>query len=197
LDNLSSPPPSSPLTGVLTESQLAQAARAKAAAESEELAVALRADLGRLSGSLEVQARTVAGLTEGLTRSERDGLARFKDIRDRQTELRTELNQAATQAAETVRREVEARLENLRRNLVEMIGSSEIRVAEAEDRVKVVAEAVANLKVVEHNHHLSLENKLEAAKNAAEALVVANNNKNKNKETEQTLMSLRKELGKD
>ena len=79
----------------------------------------------------------MAGLTDSLTRAEREGLARAKDLRDRQAELRTEMAGVGQQAAEGVRREVEARLDNLRRNLVEMIGSGEIRVGEVEDRVKV------------------------------------------------------------
>jgi hypothetical protein len=79
----------------------------------------------------------VAGLTDSLTHAEREALARAKDLRDRQAELRAEMAGAGQQAAEGVRREVEARLENLRRNLVEMIGAGEIHVGEIEDRIKV------------------------------------------------------------
>ena len=123
----------SPPSGILSEVELARSARS----QTEATAASLRADLGRLNGSLEAQVRTVAGLTDSLTRAEREGLARAKDLRDRQAELRTEMAGVGQQAAECVRREVEARLDNLRRNLVEMIGSGEIRVGEVEDRVKV------------------------------------------------------------
>ena len=122
-----------PTSGILSEVELTRSARS----QTEATAASLRADLGRLNGSLEAQVRTVAGLTDSLTRAEREGLARAKDLRDRQAELRTEMAGVGQQAAEGVRREVEARLDNLRRNLVEMIGSGEIRVGEVEDRVKV------------------------------------------------------------
>jgi hypothetical protein len=58
----------------------------------------------------------------------------------------------------------------------------------------VATDAVANLKVVEHNHHLNLENKLENLKSIVEN-VAATNNKIKSHETEQNLLILRKELG--
>jgi hypothetical protein len=191
---------SSKNTGLLNDTELAKAASMKAAAEnrelaaeSREMAASLRADISRLSSSLEAQTRAVAGLTEGLTRSERDGLARHKDIRDRQAELRSELDQVGHQS-ETVRKELEARLENLRRHLVEMIGSGEIHVAEVEDQIKVAQEAVANLKVVENNHNLNLENKLEAVRAAVDTMV-ATNKKIKSQDTEQILINLRKDLG--
>ena len=54
---------------------------------------------------------------------------------------------------------------------------------------------MANLKVIEHNHHLSLETRLEAVKMMAENVVAANN-KIKTQDTEHSIIILRKELGK-
>ena len=67
--------------GVVSEYEKGRKAQGEAAAESREVAAGLgrlEAQLKTVAASQEAQAKTVAGLTDGLTRSERDGLARFK-----------------------------------------------------------------------------------------------------------------------
>ena len=48
---------------------------------------------------------------------------------------------------ESLRKELDSRMENSRRNIVEMIGATEVKVAEVEDRIKATDLSIDNLKV--------------------------------------------------
>ena len=48
---------------------------------------------------------------------------------------------------ESLRKELDSRMENSRRNIVEMIGATEVKVAEVEDRIKATDLNIDNLKV--------------------------------------------------
>ena len=61
---------------------------------------------------------------------------------------------------EGVRKELDTRLDNCRRNILEMVSSSEIKLNELEDRIKVTDLALENQKVTENSHNITLENKL-------------------------------------
>ena len=60
-----------------------------------------------------------------------------------------------------VRREMESRMENNRHKVLDIVGANEMKVGEAEDRIKLLDLALENLKVVENNHNINLENKIE------------------------------------
>jgi len=63
-----------------------------------------------------------------------------------------------------LRQEIESRLENNRKTNVEMIGALEIKMTEMEDRFKDTDLRVDNLKVVENNHAISVEKKMDGVR---------------------------------
>ena len=99
--------------------------------------------------------------------------------------------------AEQVRKELECRMENNRRHIIEMIGSTEIKLSELEDRIKVSELALQDIKVTESNHTLNLEKKIENLVYKIDNYT-SNTDKirgNLTDETKETLVELRRSLG--
>ena len=89
-------------------------------------------------------------------------------------------------------------MENAKRNIVDIVGSSALKLSEVEDRVKVSDLALENLRVTENNHTTTLEKKLESLRYTMENFS-ADTNKIKNNledQSRETLDEVTKNLGK-
>ena len=70
---------------------------------------------------------------------------------------------------DALHKELEVRLDNCRRNLLDIISSSEIKVQELEDRIKQSDLAHENYKIFENNQRTNFENKLSDLKQMVSA----------------------------
>ena len=70
---------------------------------------------------------------------------------------------------DALHKELEVRLDNCRRNLLDIISSSEIKVQELEDKIKQSNLTLENYKIAENNHRTNLENKLSDLKQTVSA----------------------------
>ena len=87
------------------------------------------------------------------------------------TVLPREELQGTVRSSEAARKEVDNRVENMRRNMNEMIGVNENKTAEMVDKLGQTSDAVRDLKVATSNIAATADNKVKAVKDDLEKLV--------------------------
>merc|ERR1711970_288505 len=95
---------------------------------------------------------------------------------------------------DTLKKEIDTRMEHMRKNFVEMIGLNELKISEIDDNLKHTNDIIKDIKVVQSNIQMNIESKLKATKNDFES-VISDSMKTKNTpEIESRLAALKKDV---
>merc|ERR1719234_1670851 len=101
---------------------------------------------------------------------EREGLAKKGEVGGKLNLVKEELS-GVVRSSEAARKEVESRIENMRKNMIEMIGANEMKTAEVKERADRADEELDKLKVVTKNNALVADNKVKETRDAIENLL--------------------------
>ena len=107
----------------------------------------------------ESRAAQVRSVKEALAKMEREGLAKKGEDGGKLNLVKEELS-GVVRTSEAARKEVDIRIENMRKNMIEMIGANEMKTAEVKERVDRADEELDKLKVVTKNNALVADNKV-------------------------------------
>merc|ERR1719341_3019389 len=118
----------------------------------------------------ESRAAQVRSVKEALAKMEREGLAKKGEDGGKLNLVKEELN-GVVRTSEAARKEVDIRIENMRKNMIEMIGANEMKTAEVKERVDRADEELDKLKVVTKNNALVADNKVKETRDAIENLL--------------------------
>ena len=99
----------------------------------------------------ESRAAQVRSVKEALAKMEREGVSKKGEDGSKLNLLKEELG-GVVRTSEAARKEVDIRIENMRKNMIEMIGANEMKTAEVKERVDRNDEELDKLKVVTKNN---------------------------------------------
>merc|ERR550532_868125 len=118
----------------------------------------------------ESRAAQVRSVKEALAKMEREGLTKKGEDGGKLNLFKEELS-GVVRTSEAARKEVDIRIENMRKNMIEMIGANEMKTAEAKERVDRADEELDKLKVLTKNNALIADNKVKETRDAIENLL--------------------------
>ena len=107
----------------------------------------------------ESRAAQVRSVKEALAKMEREGLTKKGEDGGKLNLLKEELS-GVVRTSEAARKEVDSRIENMRKNMIEMIGANEMKTTEVKERVDRTDEELDKLKVLTKNNAMVADNKV-------------------------------------
>jgi hypothetical protein len=119
---------------VLTELNTVKGNHIKSNEEASASFNRLDAEMKTYESEQKVQAGFLDTLAGRLSREERDAANRLKEVRDGQSKMKNEI-ESNTKQMDALHKELEVRLDNCRRNLLDIISSSENKVQEVSSAV--------------------------------------------------------------
>jgi hypothetical protein len=126
--------------------------------------------LTSLMQSDECRATQVKTVREAQARVEREGEAKREEDVAKMVKLKGEM-EGVVKTNDAVRKDVDSRVENMRKNMIEMIGNNEMKTVELEEQLNQTNDVVKNVKIIQSNTQAALDGKIKAVKDDFENLL--------------------------
>merc|ERR1711892_985566 len=153
------------------------------------------ADIVCLQKVKESQQNTLKTLSENLAKIDKEAKKKVKEDGEKVSDFKADIEKSH-KIGETFKKELDTRMESLRKSLIEMIGLNELKTSEIDNNLKHTNDIVEDIKVVQNNIQMNIENKLKATKDDLES-VMSDSMKSKNStspEMESRFAALKKDV---
>merc|ERR1711962_166032 len=159
------------VTGVLKE---VEAVKKESKTGTETCAESMGKIQLKLAGFMqadETRAMQVKTVKEALERVEKEAGTWKKEDSNKKEKLKEEL-EGVLKNIDAVKSHVDTRVENMRKNMIDMIGNNEMKTGEIEQKLKETDITVKNMGIVQNNQQPILESKLMTVKDEIEKTVI-------------------------
>jgi len=151
------------------------------------------ADIGCLQKAEESHQSKLKNVTENLANIDKEFKRKTKEDIEKITELKADIEKSQ-KVGDTLKKEIDTRMEHMRKNFVEMIGINELKTSEIDDNLKHTNDIIKDIKVVQNNIQMNIENKLKATKNDFESVISDSMKTKTAPEIESRLAALKKDV---
>jgi len=165
----------------------------KCVEEGKEQYNKVTADIACLQKAEESQDNTLKNLIENLAKADKDMKGKIKEDNDKVIEFKANLEKS-NKIGDSLRKELDTRMENLRKNLVEMIGLNELKTSELDENLKATNDIVNDIKIVQNNVQMNIDNKLKATKDSFETVISDSMKTKTSSDMELKYTTLKKEI---
>eukprot|EP00092_Neocalanus_flemingeri_P022775 GFUD01024695.1.p1 GENE.GFUD01024695.1~~GFUD01024695.1.p1 ORF type:complete len:3073 (+),score=1009.79 GFUD01024695.1:162-9221(+) len=150
--------------------ELANADIKKCIEEGRDSYSKVNADIVCLQKAEESHQNTLKNVKENLAKFDNEVKGKVQEDNDKVNVFKADLEKSH-KIGDSLRKELDTRMENLRKNILEMIGLNELKTSEIDNNLKQTNDIVNDIKIVQSNIQMNIETKLKATKDNFESVI--------------------------